>query len=88
MVRFSAADIAYQKAHITDDRSNGIVISHTRYIALAIAAFMLRLISRRMRRVNIERDDYMIVAAFLFASEEVIGGFLDGCSSCINDILG
>lgn len=76
MVHLSAADIAYQKAHITDDRRDSIIVSHAICIALAFVAVVLRFISRKIGEVKIHWDDYMTVAAFVFALGEVIGGFL------------
>ena len=69
-------DIAYQQAHIHDDRSSDIVISHIVCLSLAFTAILLRFLSRHIGKVRLEPDDWMIVAAFIFASGEVTGGLL------------
>ena len=76
MVHLTPEDIAYQKEHIQDDRSNDIIVSHTICIAIASVAVILRFISRRVGNLKVSWDDYMIVAAFVFALGEVIGGLL------------
>ena len=79
MVHITEADIAYQKAHVRDDRSQDIVVSHAICIALAAIAILLRFVSRRLGKVAVGADDWMIVAAFVFVTGEVIGGLL--CTS-------
>ncbi|KAL8747133.1 MAG: hypothetical protein Q9190_000956 [Brigantiaea leucoxantha] len=76
MVHITEADIAYQKAHVRDDRSQDIVVSHAICIALAAIAILLRFVSRRLGKVAVGADDWMIVAAFVFVTGEVIGGLL------------
>ena len=76
MVHLTPEDIAFQKAHIKDDRSNDIIVSHAICIAIAFVAVILRFVSRRVGNLKVSWDDYMIVAAFIFALGEVIGGLL------------
>ena len=76
MVHLTEADIAYQKAHIRDNRRGDIIFSHAICISIAFLTVVLRFLSRRMGKVKIAWDDYMIVVAFVFALGEVIGGLL------------
>ena len=76
MVQLTPADIAYQKAHIKDDRRGDIIVSHAICITLAFLAVILRFISRKLGKIKIQADDYTIIAALFFALGEVIGGFL------------
>lgn len=70
------SEIQYQIAHINDDRASAIVISHAVVLPLAVVAVILRFISRRLCRARIEADDYMIIAALIFAIGEGTGGLL------------
>ncbi|KAL9607133.1 MAG: hypothetical protein Q9167_007926 [Letrouitia subvulpina] len=76
MVHLTEADIKYQIAHIRDDRSQDIIVSHGICITLAAIAIILRFISRKLGKVRIGADDWMIVAAFVFEVGEVIGGLI------------
>lgn len=55
----------YQIAHVNDDRSHEIVISHALFLPLAVVAVVLRLLSRRICKAKILADDYMIIAALV-----------------------
>ena len=61
-------EIAYQVAHINDDRSGTLIASHTICLVLAGIAVGLRLICRRMSKADIKADDYMIIVAFVSRS--------------------
>ena len=61
--------------------SSDIVVSHIICITLAGLAVVLRFISRRVCRAAILADDYLIIAALIFAAGEVTGGLL--CKSSI-----
>lgn len=58
-------DIQYQIDHIGDDRSNAIVISHAVVLPLATIAVILRFVSRRLCKAQIQADDLMIIAALV-----------------------
>lgn len=58
-------EIDYQLAHIDEDRSEALIVSHTICLVLAGVAIVLRLIARRMSKAAIKADDYMIIAAFV-----------------------
>ena len=77
MVLPSPAEIQYQLAHIHEDRSFDIVISHAICLPLAAIAVILRLISRRLIRAPIQADDWTVMLALLFLTGEVTAGFLD-----------
>ena len=76
MVHISPADIEYQKAHIQDDRRSNIIVSHAMCLPVAIAAVVLRLVSRRIGRIKLQWDDFIIIIALVFALGEVTAGFL------------
>lgn len=76
MGQLSPEEIASQQAHIHDDRSNDIIISHAICLSLALIAIVLRFLSRHIGKVRLEPDDWMIVASFIFASGEVACGLL------------
>lgn len=61
----SQEEINYQLAHIDDDRSKSLIVSHTLCLVLAGIAIVLRLIARRMSKAAIKADDYMIIVAFV-----------------------
>lgn len=64
-------EINYQLAHIDEDRSEALIVSHTICLVLAGFAIVLRLIARRMSKAAIKADDYMIIVAFFLAAGEV-----------------
>ncbi len=61
----SPAEIKYELAHIHESRAPNIVISSTICISLAITAVILRLLARRLSKVKILADDYMILFALV-----------------------
>ena len=58
-----------QLAHIHEDRSNDIVISHGICIVIAVVAVVLRFISRKICKSQLLADDYMIILALVRISE-------------------
>ena len=58
-------EIQYQLAHIHQDRSNDIVISHGICIVIAVVAVLLRFTSRRICKAPILADDYMTIIALV-----------------------
>lgn len=58
-------NIDYQLAHINEDRSQALIVSHALCLVLAGVAIVLRLVARRMSKAAIKADDYMIIAAFV-----------------------
>ncbi len=61
----SPAEIKYELAHIHESRAPNIVISSTICISLAITAVILRLLARRLSKVKILADDYMMIFALV-----------------------
>ena len=59
----TAADIAYQQAHIDDNAIPGIITANVICIVAAWIAVALRLYSRRLVRIPIITDDWLIVAS-------------------------
>ena len=68
----SVEEIQYQLAHIHQDRSNEIVISHCICIVIAVVAVVLRFFSRRKCKAQILADDYMTIVALVRMSHLVI----------------
>lgn len=61
----SSTEIEYELAHIHDNRAPNVVISAAICISLAITAVLLRLLARRLSKVRILADDYMILFALV-----------------------
>lgn len=61
----SPTEIEYELAHIHDNRAPDLVISAAICIVLAITAVVLRLLARRLSKVRILADDYMIIFALV-----------------------
>ena len=59
------AEAQYQLDHINQSRVHDIVSSHIACLVIAVAAIILRFISRRMSKTAIKADDWMIVAALV-----------------------
>lgn len=76
MVAPSPAEIQYQLAHIHEDRSLDIILSHAICLPIAVIAVVLRLVSRRLIKDSIQADDWLIIVALLFAAGEITGGLL------------
>lgn len=58
-------EILHEEKYIRQNRGPEIIASSTTCIALAIAAVALRLIARRVAKVQIKADDYMMVLALV-----------------------
>ena len=65
MAQPNAQEIQYQLAHIHQDRSNDIVVSHSICIVIAVVAVVMRFSSRRLCKAPILADDYMIIVALV-----------------------
>ena len=68
----TAADIAYQQAHVDDNAIPGIIAANVICIIGAWIAAALRLYSRRLVRAPLKADDWLIVASLVrkIGSEE------------------
>ncbi|KAL8640305.1 MAG: hypothetical protein Q9228_002757, partial [Teloschistes exilis] len=60
------AQLQQQLDHIHDDRAPDIVASISIVFALAVVAVILRLICRRMMKVALSYDDYLILVGLFF----------------------
>ena len=58
-------EIAYQEAHITDDRSGSIIAANATCYAIGIIAVALRFLSRRISKIRYEWDDWLVVAGLV-----------------------
>ena len=67
----NAQEIQYQLAHIHQDRSIDIVVSHAICIVIAVVAVVLRLSSRRICKAPLLADDYMTIAALVRLSSKI-----------------
>lgn len=66
----------YQLDHINESRVSDIVLSHIACLVIAFVAIALRFVSRRMSKTAIKSDDWMIVAALVFAVGYIISVLL------------
>ena len=71
----SPSEIQYQFAHIHDNRSGEIITAGAICLSMAIAAVILRLVSRRFSRAgSMQLDDYVIISALvslMFLDEQI-----------------
>ena len=58
-------EILYEEKNIRQNRGPEIIVSSTICIALAITAVALRLLARRVAKVQIKADDYMMILALV-----------------------
>ena len=63
----SPHEIAVETAHYDDNKSPTVIAGSIILIATATLAVILRLVSRRFRRLQLGADDYMIILALVFA---------------------
>ena len=62
----SPSEAQDQLAHSRDNRANGIIISGTICLSMAIVAVILRLIARRLSRArSMQSDDYVMISALV-----------------------
>ena len=76
MVVPSPAEIEYQLAHIHENRSANLIISHALCLPLAVTAVILRFISRRSIKARLQADDWLIIAALSLYTGQITSGFL------------
>ncbi len=58
-------EIAYQEAHITDDKAGAIIAANATCYAIGIIAVALRFLSRRISKIKYEWDDWLAVAGLV-----------------------
>ena len=69
MATLSPSEIAYQKAHVHDDKRWGITVSDVVCIVVAAVAVLLRFISRRLAGAEHRGDDWWIWTALVRTSQ-------------------
>ncbi|KAL8822808.1 MAG: hypothetical protein Q9191_006466 [Dirinaria sp. TL-2023a] len=65
-------DIAYQQAHIHQDRRKEMIVSHAVLMSLAATAVALRFLSRRIK-AGYHADDWMMLVALILTAGECTG---------------
>ena len=58
-------EIAYQEAHITDNRSGSIIAAGVTCYTIGIIAVALRFLSRRISKIRYEWDDWLVCAGLV-----------------------
>lgn len=61
----SSAEIAYQKAHLDDDKRATVIAPNIIFTVAAIVAVVLRFESRRIARTDLKADDWWIVSGLV-----------------------
>lgn len=65
MATLSPTEIQYQLSHSKDNRTKSVVVSHIICLSLAFIAVACRLLSRRVSKAAILKDDLMCVVALV-----------------------
>ncbi|KAL9576500.1 MAG: hypothetical protein Q9212_007046 [Teloschistes hypoglaucus] len=81
MAGLSPAAIAYQRAHIHDDRSKDIIAALGVTLGFAIITVVLRFLSRHITRAPLAGDDWTIVAALV--DDSVNRSIWSGVEICV-----
>ena len=55
----------YEQAHITDNATNSIIVANVICSLVAASAVLLRIISRRLKKLSLAVDDYMAISAMV-----------------------
>jgi len=76
------AEAQYQKDHIDDTRVTSLIVANVVCLALAFVFVGLRFLSRWMKRIKCEADDWLIVAGLVRNS-----GGKAGCQSTTDSAL-
>lgn len=58
-----ASEIQYEQAHITDNATNSIILANAICSVVAGSAVLLRITSRRLKKLSLGVDDYMAMLA-------------------------
>lgn len=61
----TASEIRYEQAHITDNATTSIIAANVICFTVACCAISLRLVSRRLRRLQLGIDDYFAMLAMV-----------------------
>ncbi|KAJ9205646.1 hypothetical protein DTO027B5_3342 [Paecilomyces variotii] len=76
MPSLTPEQIQYQMSHKDDDRRAGIVASISIMLVVAYGAVILRVVARRIGRVPLKMDDWMIMVGLFLTTCFAIGCFL------------
>lgn len=71
------SEIQYQEAHIKDNAQPSIIAANVITFTIACIATLLRLIARRLQRLKLQTDDYMLVTGTV--SSGPIQGIIVAC---------
>ena len=66
----SPAQLAYYEAHINDDRRPVIYGVCSMLTVLSTVAVVLRIIARRIKRLSLAADDYLVLLALVGSSRD------------------
>ena len=75
MDSFPPEEIAYQTAHIKDNRSTLLMVVSSLFTGAATLSFVIRIIARRVSRAPLGWDDYLSCAATI----SLIGVNISAC---------
>ncbi len=73
----SAAAIAYQEAHLGDDRRATVIAPNVVFIIAAIVAVVLRFESRHIARTALKADDWWILGGLVHEASRSRGSKAD-----------
>lgn len=60
-----AKEFQYQQAHITDNVTTSLIVANVICSLVAGSAVLLRIISRRLKKLSLGVDDYMALSAMV-----------------------
>ena len=58
-----ASEIQYEQAHITDSATSSVILANVICSVVAGSAVLLRITSRRLKKLSLGVDDYMAMLA-------------------------
>ena len=59
------SELAYQEAHIQDDRSLGLKVTFVIGLVISTVVVALRILSRRVLKAPLKADDWTVIAALV-----------------------
>ena len=60
-----ARELQYEQAHITDNATNSVIVANVICALIAGSAVLLRIVSRRLKKLSLGVDDYMAMSAMV-----------------------
>ena len=70
---FTPQEIAYESSHYGMDKAPAMMAGSIVLIVLATVAVILRLVSRRVKKIAFAADDYMVVVALVILEPPLDG---------------